>query len=489
MKRYSKLLLTGLVLLVAITVNTCGSGGDKDKIPLTTESGEAEDLYLKGRDLSEKLRYSEAREYYQKAVEVDPDFAVAHLSLAFVQPNTKGFYVSVDRALALIDQISEGERLWILSVEAGYIERDVMKQRGLLEQLVRTYPNDERSHSLLAHHYFEQQEYDKAIEQYQNVIDINPDFSQVYNQLGYAYRFTEQYEKAEKAFKKYIDLIPDDPNPYDSYAEFLMKMGRFDESIQNYEKALKASPYFYMSHIGISSNLMLKGQHEAAREQLRKMYLSARDGDQRRIALTATAITYVDEGEMDKAIEELEKRYAIAEADLDTINMSGDVSLIGVLLWEMGELDESVARLDQGLELMMASSASGGTKELAEEGYVYNMACIFAKEGDFESAKKNAQKFESRSKARRNPARIKYAHELNGIIALAEGDYDTAIIELNQASQLNPHNLYRLAQAYEGKGDKVTAKALFEKAANANISNSLPYALIRLKARAKSASM
>ena len=47
------------------------------------------------------------------------------------------------------------------------------------------------------------------------------------------------YANAEKAFQKYIELIPKDPNPYDSYAELLLKMGRFEDSIAQYRKALE----------------------------------------------------------------------------------------------------------------------------------------------------------------------------------------------------------------------------------------------------------
>ena len=49
---------------------------------------------------------------------------------------------------------------------------------------------------------------------------------------------------AEAAFKKYIELIPNDPNPYDSYAELLLKMGKFDDSIAQYRKALAIDPNF-----------------------------------------------------------------------------------------------------------------------------------------------------------------------------------------------------------------------------------------------------
>ena len=89
---------------------------------------------------------------------------------------------------------------------------------------------------LLANTYFGRQEYQKSIDHFVKATQINPSFSQPYNQMGYAYRFLEKYGEAETAFKKYVELIPTDPNPYDSYAELLMKMGRFDESIAHVQQ-------------------------------------------------------------------------------------------------------------------------------------------------------------------------------------------------------------------------------------------------------------
>ena len=62
---------------------------------------------------------------------------------------------------------------------------------------------------------------------YKKQTEIAPNFSPTYNILGYAYRQQGDFNGAEQAFKKYVDLIPNDPNPYDSYAELLLKMGRF----------------------------------------------------------------------------------------------------------------------------------------------------------------------------------------------------------------------------------------------------------------------
>ena len=70
----------------------------------------------------------------------------------------------------------------------------------------------------------------------------------------------------------------------------------------------------------------------------------------------------------------------------------------------------------------------------------------------------------------------------------AEKDYDKALAELPQANQQNPQNLYRMCQAYQGKGDKEKAKAkakeLCTKAAGFNSLPQLNYAFIRTKAKA-----
>lgn len=79
---------------------------------------------------------------------------------------------------------------------------------------------------------------------------------------------------------------------------------------------------------------------------------------------------------------------------------------------------------------------------------------------------------------------MRNAHELDGIIALAEKDYDRAITELLQANQQNPQDLYRLCQAYKAKGDAGRAKEYCAKAANFNSLPQLNYAFVRIKAKA-----
>jgi lipopolysaccharide biosynthesis regulator YciM len=68
------------------------------------------------------------------------------------------------------------------------------------------------------------------------------------------------------------------------------------------------------------------------------------------------------------------------------------------------------------------------------------------------------------------------------MIALEEKDYGKAVSELQQANQQNPYDLYRLCQAYQGKGDAGQAKEFCKKAAEFYSLPAINYAFIRMKA-------
>jgi tetratricopeptide (TPR) repeat protein len=358
-----------------------------------------------------------------------------------------------------------------------------MEQRELYKKLVEAYPNDERAHNLLGNHYFTQQEWELAIEEYLKATRINPDFSQPYNQLGYAYRFLENYPEAERAFKKYVELIPDDPNPYDSYAELLMKMGRFDESIEYYQKALKVDPHFVPSHIGIATDLNFEGKHKQAREQLQKLYDMARNDGERRAALFAMTVSYVDEGNTDSALEQQNRQYALAEKINDAAAMAGDLATTGNILLEAGRLDKAQEKFEKAVEVAEESNLSEAVKDNVRRIFLYNSARVALKKKDFATAKAKSEEFYGDVKAINNPVQIRLANELAGEIALEEQDYDNALMKLQQANRQNPYNFYRMALAYQGKGDKSEAKEQLKKVVKFNALNNLNYAFIRQKAK------
>lgn len=457
------------------------AGSDSGKIPVTTASIEARKEFLQGRDLQEKLLIQDSIQHFDRAISLDPNFALAELNRANVSPTGKEFFDHLKKAVSLSDKASNGERLLILGNEAG-ANGNAAKQKEYLDQLVAAYPNDERAHFNLGGYYFGQQDMPQAIEHYKKATELNPNYSTAFNILGYAYRQNADYANAETAFKKYIELIPKDPNPYDSYAELLLKMGRFDESIAQYQKALAIDPNFINSHQGIAAALMYQGKPDEAAAELQKITDKARSDAERRTALFALTVVDVDSGKMDKALAEVDKQYSLGEKTNDIPAMIGDLQLKGNIMLEMGKPDEAKALFERGLKMTEDSNLSQEIKDNAKLFHHFNLTRVALAKKDLTTAKAEAETFRKGTETLKNPFQTKQAHQLLGMIALEAKDYDHAVTELLQANQQNPYDLYRLCQAYQGKGDMGKAKEFCTKAANFNSLPQINLAFIRTKA-------
>jgi tetratricopeptide (TPR) repeat protein len=269
----------------------------------------------------------------------------------------------------------------------------------------------------------------------------------------------------------------------------LLKMGRFDESIAQYRKALSIQPNFVNSHFAIAAALMYQGKHDEATAELQKMTDKARSDGERRTALFAQTVIDADRGLLDKALADVDKQYALGEKINDVAAMTGDLQTRGNILVEMGKYAEAKEHFDRLLKMTEGSNLSQEIKDNTKLFNHYNLAAVALGMKDLAKAKTEAEEFRKGAEASKNPAQVRQAHQLLGMIALAEKDYDKAIAELQQTGQQNPQNFYRLCQAYQGKGDNAKAKEFCTKAAGFNSLPLLNYAFIRTKAQKMAADM
>ena len=153
------------------------------KLPITTASEEARKEFLAGRDLAERLLATDSIQHFDKAISLDPKFAIAELSRANVSPTAREFFEHLGKAVSLAGAASNGERLLIMASEAG-ANNNPQRQLDYLQQLVAAHPDDERAHFNLGGYYFGQQEFPKAIEQYKKSAELNSSYSPVFNISG-----------------------------------------------------------------------------------------------------------------------------------------------------------------------------------------------------------------------------------------------------------------------------------------------------------------
>ncbi len=448
-------------------------------IPVTTSSQEARELFLEGQEVNDRLRGTDAHDYFAQAVELDPDFARAHLLAGFTSATGQEFFDHLEMAVAASAEVSEGERLLILAAEAG-AKGNANGQMSYLNRLVEAHPDDARSHNALGALYFGRQEYESAIEHYQHAIELDPDFSPPYNQKGYAHRFLGDYGAAEASFQKYVELIPDDPNPYDSYAELLMKMGRFEESTAKYREALDQDPNFIASYVGIANNQMFASDMEGARRTLEELSGVARNVGEERTSFIWTAHSFLHEGNYESAIASVANAMLLAGDDAAT--SAGDLNFLGDIYLAAGDPTAAAESYAKSIEDIERASVADEVKENTRRNILFDQAQVALAQDDLETARATAAAYGEQVAAHGIPFELRQHHELAGMIALSDGDSSGAAAHLVQANQQNPKVLFLLAKAHAAQGNAEEARSFCEQAANFN-GLSGTYSFVRTAAR------
>ena len=227
----------------------------------TTNSIEAYKFFLKGSDDFEKLYYEDARKSLEKAIELDPEFALAYSLLSNVHGalgNMRMADVAIEKAKALAQRVTERERLYIEASYVGSIEKNGEARNRLLQELIRKYPREKIAHYWLGVLYRQANNHEMAIEEQNKVLELDPDYGNAHNELGYVYIDLHDFEKAIEHFQKYAVLNPRDANPLDSLAEAYFLTGKLDEAIVKYKQALVVKPEFLTSNYCIAYIYALK---------------------------------------------------------------------------------------------------------------------------------------------------------------------------------------------------------------------------------------
>jgi len=149
--------------------------------------------------------------FLERAIERDPDFALAHAKLSVVLGNrgqAEDAATHAERAYQLRDRVSEYERLYIEWNYASRVTQDRDEALKALEMIIASYPQDFGARNNLGVYYVQQGDTEKAI---------------------------EQYLEASR-------LAPNEPLPLSNVSPMLLRSGRVEEGIDAAERALALRP-------------------------------------------------------------------------------------------------------------------------------------------------------------------------------------------------------------------------------------------------------
>jgi serine/threonine protein kinase/tetratricopeptide (TPR) repeat protein len=145
----------------------------------TTTSLEAMKAFTLGLAARASEGDAAAVPHFQRALELDSNFPMAHGYLSAAMGNIGGFSRAervehLEKAYEMRDRVSEPERLYITSHYYGTVLQDMDKQIETYEVWARTYPRDWTPHNNLGNLYNGIGEYEKALESGKRAMELNP---------------------------------------------------------------------------------------------------------------------------------------------------------------------------------------------------------------------------------------------------------------------------------------------------------------------------
>jgi DNA-binding winged helix-turn-helix (wHTH) protein/tetratricopeptide (TPR) repeat protein len=248
-------------------------------VPLTeatTTSLEALKAYSLGtKAINEKGRPAAALPFDRRAIQLDPDFAVAYTVLGDIyvslgEPERGSKYYT--KAFQLRKHASEWEKL---QIEANYYSHVTG-------------------------------ELDKAAQTFQESIESYPRYFTAYVDLGTTYAEQGKYEKAAEITRQALRLGPNSPSDlYGNLACFALNLQHFDEARQMIGEAQARKYDFYVLHGNLYAIAFLGADSTAMAEQQR--WFAANEFQSYGLALASDTEAYG--GHLGKA-RELTKRAA-----------------------------------------------------------------------------------------------------------------------------------------------------------------------------------
>lgn len=227
-------------------------------------------------------KFQEAEVYAKKAIDADPDYLPAYYAMGNIYLDQGRF----NRALEYDQQASKidpdhpvvGTRLgwdfYNLSLSQGYDNAYIIEKMNIAEEnfqnALEVDPEFAMAHNNLGLVYFERDQCDKALDKFNQSIGYDSTYPKPVNNIGVVYYEAQDYDTALEYFEKSLKIKPGYALAYFNIGRVSYYMGNFQKSLSALQQDLKLDPYDTDAYRFIAKNYLEQGKNQEAINALNK---------------------------------------------------------------------------------------------------------------------------------------------------------------------------------------------------------------------------
>jgi serine/threonine-protein kinase len=279
---------------------------------------EAHEAYLKGRYYLNK-RTGEAlqkgREYFQQAINKDPEFGLAYAGLAHsylllenysVLPPEEAFpkaRAAATKALEIDDTLAEAHT-YLGDMHWRYYGGEAAERE--FRRAIELEPNSARAHHNYGYYLGHAGRAEESILEMQQARELDPLSLIINANVGYMHYFARDYDQAIAEYQMVLEMDPNFAVAHVYLGHAYLEKGMHKESIEAFQEALRLSGHWPEVIARLGYGYASAGQTAHALKMLDKLRELSGEGW---IPPGEVALIYVGLGDNDQAIQWLEKAY------------------------------------------------------------------------------------------------------------------------------------------------------------------------------------
>ncbi len=414
---------------------------DKDISKITTSSPEAFKYYVEGFKYNSAGDYRRCINYMERVVEIDPEFGLAYnlMGTAYINLgySSRGREFR-EKALEFIDRLSVRERYIIEARFYSGSEKTYDKAIEAFNELLQLYPDDLRGNRMLGYVYTNSEQWDKAIKQFEVNILNKDEFPGPYTYSARAYGAKGMYEKAREILEDYLNNFRDNAVIRGSLAGDYVCQRKYDLALIEADKGLSINPNYYFNSRLKGDIYHFRGDLIESEKEYQKL-LGMEEQVAHLYGRDRLGALYLRQGKFEKSKEQTRYGIELAEKLFDENWKSSFHLDLAYKCLKSKNFEEALKECDK------ARNSADRTESLSKQIRIMHLEGLTHIElKSINEAQKTANQLKEISEKSINKKLMRYYHHLLAMIEFDRRNFSKAIEYFNESMSLLSFQTYRV---------------------------------------------